>query len=454
MDATVAGSREMSEADEAKRSGGEDLVAQARAVLEGNWVGDHTVPAPGLYPHQWNWDTGFIAIGRSRFDQTRAEEEMLALFRAQWRTGMLPHIVFNPEVPAEAYFPGPGFWQSERAANAPRGVQTSGITQPPVHALAALEMHRRAADPEQSRGFLRRIFPGLVALHDYLKGHRCIGPDGLAAILHPWESGMDNSPAWDDAFEDVEVPAGALPDYERRDLVNADPQDRPTDAAYDRFVYLAMLYRDTGYDDAAVKELTPFLVEDPMTNSIWAWSSHALAEIAGIIGEDGTRFREDGELITRAMESKLWDDEHHRFFPFDVQEGKQMLQHSIVSFVPLVAPGIDRRKAHLTVHAMDEIRHCRQDPCYLLPSFDVRDEDFDPRRYWRGPIWINTDWLLYRGCLATGEEERAAELRTAILELVRASGFCEYYDPHAHSCYGAKPFSWTAALYLDVALGG
>lgn len=444
----------MSQADEGRRSGGEELAAQARAVLEGNWVGDHTVPAPGLYPHQWNWDTGFIAIGRSRFDQTRAEEEMHTLFRGQWRTGMLPHIVFNSEVPAEAYFPGPAFWQSERAPNAPSGVQTSGITQPPVHAFAAVEMHRRASDPEQSTGFLRRIFPGLVALHDYLKEHRCIGPDGLAAILHPWESGMDNSPAWDDAFEDVEVPAGALPTYERRDLVNADPRDRPTDAAYDRFVYLAMLYRDTGYDDAAVKELTPFLVEDPMTNSIWAWSSHALAEIAEIIGEDGARFREDGELVTRAMESRLWEDEHHRFFPFDVQEGRQMRHHSIVSFIPLVAPGIDRHKAHLTAHAMDEIRHCRQEPCYLLPSFDVRDEDFDPRRYWRGPIWINTDWLLYRGCLAVGEEARAAELRTAILELVRASGFCEYYDPHAHACYGAKPFSWTAALYLDVALGG
>ncbi len=438
----------------AVQEGHEELVAQARAVLDGNWVADHTVPAPGLYPHQWNWDTGFIAIGRSRYDQTRAEAEMLSLFRAQWRTGMLPHIVFNPDVPPGAYFPGPAFWQSEEARAAPRDVQTSGITQPPVHGFVALEMHRRAADPEQSRNFLRRLFPHLVALHDYLNEQRCITADGLAAILHPWESGLDNSPAWDAAFEEVEVPEGALPEYERRDLVNADPQDRPTDAAYDRFVYLAMLYRDTGYDDAAVKELTPFLVEDPMTNSIWAWSSHSLAEIAEILGEDGRRFREDGERVTRAMERKLWEDEHRRFFPFDVQEGEQMLEHSIVSFIPIIAPGLDRRKAHLTVLAMDEIRHCRREPCYLLPSFDVHDEDFDPRRYWRGPIWINTDWLLYRGCRAVGEEARAEELRAAILGLVRAGGFCEYYDPHAYACYGGKPFSWTAALYLDVAMGG
>src|SRR5262245_5133280 len=84
-----------------------DLVASGRAVLDANWTGRSTIPAPGLYPHQWNWDTGFIAMGRATYDQTRAEAELLHLFEAQWRTGMLPHIKFNPEVPRDAYFPGP-----------------------------------------------------------------------------------------------------------------------------------------------------------------------------------------------------------------------------------------------------------------------------------------------------------------------------------------------------------
>src|SRR5438105_5527404 len=95
------------------------LVAGARDVLDGNWTGQSTIPAPGLYPHQWNWDTGFIAIGRSHYDQTRAEIELLSLFGAQWRTGMLPSIAFNPAVPADAYFPGPSFWRSETSADAP-----------------------------------------------------------------------------------------------------------------------------------------------------------------------------------------------------------------------------------------------------------------------------------------------------------------------------------------------
>src|SRR5439155_9652559 len=182
-------------------------------------------------------------------------------------------------------------------AAAPPGVRTSGLTQPPVHAFAALEMHRRAADPEQSRNFLRRLFPGLAALHRYLRDRRGVGAEGLTYVLHPWETGLDNSPAWDEAIEGFVVVPGTLPAYERRDLAHADPRDRPSDEAYDRFVYLALLYRDAGYDDDMVRAITPFLVEDPMFNAIWAWSAHSLAEIAGLVGEDGTEFREDGERI-------------------------------------------------------------------------------------------------------------------------------------------------------------
>jgi Trehalase len=431
-----------------------ELARRARDVLDGNWTGRSTIPAPGLYPHQWNWDTGFIAIGRSIFDQARAERELLHLFEGQWRTGMLPHIVFNPDVARDAYFPGPDFWRSRTAYDSPRAVETSGLTQPPVHGFAALEMHRRAADADQSEAFLRELFPGLVALHRYFRDHRPGGPEGLTYVLHPWETGLDNSPSWDDAFEAFEIPKWALPRYQRRDLVHADPRDRPSDDAYDRFVYLAILYRDAGYDDARVREITPFLVEDPMFNALWAWSAASLAEIAGVIGEDGREFAEDAERITRAIETKLWDAEHARFLPFDLHAGRQMDHHSVVSFVPLVAPGLDSDKAHQTAESMNDVRHCRVEDvgsaCFILPTYQPGDADYNPRLYWRGPIWINTNWLLERGTRAAGETALADELRESSLELVRGGGFREYFDPHTGTGYGADRFSWTAALALDL----
>jgi hypothetical protein len=72
------------------------LVRQARAVLDFNWTGEYTMPGPRLYPHQWSWDSAFIAIGYSRYDQERATRELGHLFEAQWKNGLLPQLVFNP----------------------------------------------------------------------------------------------------------------------------------------------------------------------------------------------------------------------------------------------------------------------------------------------------------------------------------------------------------------------
>jgi glycogen debranching enzyme len=88
----------------------ERLLRQAVTVLIDNWRGHATVPSRGLYPHQWSWDSAFIALGLQHVFPRRAATELLSLFGGQWQDGRVPHIVFNPAVPDEAYFPGPSFW--------------------------------------------------------------------------------------------------------------------------------------------------------------------------------------------------------------------------------------------------------------------------------------------------------------------------------------------------------
>src|SRR5437764_4710170 len=96
----------------------ERLIQGAKQVLAGNDLGKSTKPAPGLYPHQWNWDSCFIAIGIAHYDPDRAADEIRSLLRGQWRNGLLPQIVFSPK--GEGYFPGPDVWQSTRSPDAPR----------------------------------------------------------------------------------------------------------------------------------------------------------------------------------------------------------------------------------------------------------------------------------------------------------------------------------------------
>ena len=83
-----------------------DYVERAKGILDDNWTGSSTKPSRLLYPHQWNWDSGFIAIGRSHYDTPRAIAEIETLFEAQWSNGMLPQIVFNPQELGH-YFPEP-----------------------------------------------------------------------------------------------------------------------------------------------------------------------------------------------------------------------------------------------------------------------------------------------------------------------------------------------------------
>jgi hypothetical protein len=80
-------------------------LTKAQAVLRANSRGDYTVPSSRLYPFQWNWDAGFIALGLAYFDTARALDEVRSLFRGQWRNGMLPHINFHGD--DGNYFPGP-----------------------------------------------------------------------------------------------------------------------------------------------------------------------------------------------------------------------------------------------------------------------------------------------------------------------------------------------------------
>ena len=220
-----------------------DLRQAAVDTLTGNWTGAVTLPSRAQYPHQWSWDSAFIAVGLAEVSQERAQRELLNLFGAQWDIGRLPHIVYNDDADA-AYFPGPGFWASDRMSGAP-SVSTSGIVQPPVHARAALTVATR--DEHGARDFLAEAYPKLAAQHRYLIECRDVARTGLACVVHPWESGMDNSPAWDPMLADLD--AARPRSFVRRDLSHVPATERPSDADYIAYVSLAESYRDIGYDD-------------------------------------------------------------------------------------------------------------------------------------------------------------------------------------------------------------
>jgi len=420
------------------------LWKAAARVLDANWTGTGTIPSPALYPHQWAWDSAFISMGLARHRRDRAERELLSLFRGQWATGLLPHIVFNTRMPRHAYFPGPDLWRSDLHDAAPRGVPTSGITHPPLHALAALRLHESAgpADAERSRAFLARLYPMLVAQHRYLARCRDLGAEGLVAICHPWESGLDNSPAWDGPLGALQLPPVAY----APDRV---PRGQPTGEDYDRYVRLVTLLRGAGYRDEYLRDAHPFAVEDPLVNATYLASTHALAEMAEIIGGDPVPHRETAQRVHRALLDRLWDGDTGCFRARDLRGGRLLPAVTVASFGPLLDPDLPAHAVRALVDLLLSARFAGA-AGYPVPTCDIQAPSFDRGGYWRGPTWVNTNWLLWYGALGHGLTVVADLLYGATMRLVRQSGFREYFDPFDGTGRGGHDCSWSAALVLDL----
>jgi len=266
----------------------EALVEQAKAILDLNWTGEYTQPGPRLYPHQWSWDSALIALAYAHYDPGRAEKELRYLFEAQWTNGLLPQIVFNPRF--RHYFPGPSFWHAKDSPHATKRFETSGVVMPTVHATAVLAFYKAAG--QEAKEFLGYAFRKLKAWREYLYRDRDPRGEGLVYIRHPWESGMDNSPMWDQILQRMHLRAEQIPEYKRADINTVSAQDRPTSAAYDRFAYLVKFFADRGYDEDRIRKDYPFLVQDVLFNSLLCRSGHDMAQIARALGEDPTPFEE------------------------------------------------------------------------------------------------------------------------------------------------------------------
>jgi hypothetical protein len=428
-------------------------VRKAKGILSSNWAGAYTMPAARLYPHQWNWDSGFIAIGYSHYDTKRAIQELTSLFRGQWKNGMVPQIVFNRNK-LGLYFPEPDFWQTEGCDNVPDDLLTSGITMPPIHAVAALKIYENAKRPAEVMPFLEWIYPRLIASHRYLYEVRDPEGQGLVYIRHPWESGMDNSPTWDVLLRRIDLGAVDVPSYRRKDLSSGvQPEMRPRNEDYDRFVYLVDLFCRARYDEKAILDTCPFIVYEPLFNSILCAANEALIKIAELLDQPAREIEGWYEQTAGAIGKKLYHEEHGLFDSFDGVENRLLEVDTAAGFMPLFGGAATNEQAARLYEHLNSRSFCalHQGNCFTIPNYDTRKAGFDRKNYWRGPVWVNINWMLMQGLRRYGFQQKSDSVAKDILQLPLRFGFHEYYDSFDGKGYGSNDFSWTAALFLDTA---
>ena len=432
-----------------------NLIARAQAVLAGNSRGDFTVPAPRLYPHQWLWDSCFIAIGLSWSDPQRAATELERLVHAQWDNGMIPNMVFNDRDRTDHLM-----WNCHLNTSSPIEYETSGITQPPMMAEAVWRVSRRLKGL-QRRAFLLTMVPKLIDYHDWLYRERDPKSEGLVTIIHPWESGLDNSPAWSTVLSKKNLPywIRAVDALKLEWLINRLRNDtryipssqRSTTLETLTHAYIQRYLRSKKYRNDILMNKNLFRVQDVGFNSILIRGNRILEKMANEIGHPiDSELSEKFRKAERALQG-LWSEKDQRFYSRVFGSKKLIDTPTISSLLPIYSGAINDKQVR---HIADDIRLGAFNAPFTVPSCAPDDAGYSPERYWRGPVWINTNWLIYQGLKSYGQISLAESIRVTSIRLCDDQDFYEYFNPETGQAIGAKDFSWSAALIIDLVMSG
>ena len=432
----------------------DDVRRQAIDVLTKNARSGYTAPARGLYTHQHLWDSCFIAIGQRHYDVQQAMTSMRRLLSARWQNGMIPHIVFEP---GWRYWWNRRIWRSRVSSHAPRGVGTGGISQPPMIAEAAVRIGE-VLPPGQRASWYSSIYPSLVAYHEWLYRERGGHGHGLVLQLHPWETGLDNTPPWLAShghdrgpwWLDLMVATGAdrLANHLRWDTRYVPASQRSSTVEALRLYDALRRIRRDRYDTAAVLRHPPFAIEDLTYNCILVRANTLLKQISQDIAEPLPSGLESAMRKNEQALETLWDQASESYYSRDSRTGALLKEQSIAALMPLYSGCIDGSRAKRLASML-------ADPDtfgapYPVPTVPLTSRWFKPACYWQGPAWVNTNWLIIDGLRRYGFSREAEALRGTTLEMVRKSGFYEYYHPITGQPAGVKDFSWTAALSIDL----
>ncbi len=407
----------------------------ALAILKKNDRGTHTVPTDGLYPFQWSWDSAITGLGWLGSDEARAWQEAKTMFSGQWDNGMVPHILFHGD--AETYFPGPDVWGSGTA------IPSSAISQPPIWATTIRRMYENGTNRGLAQSNLEQLVPKIMKYHEWWYRERDPENSGLVVSYHPWESGMDNSPAWDE-------PLARVPEvewtYKRRDLGHVDQKERPLKPEYDRYLYLVDFYKKNKFDSEVIYRECPYRIIDIGIVALLQRAGKDLLELCRLANVDRGVDELRAELDrTQDAIDRLWSESSRCFFNHDVVADAALEEITTATVLPLFGGLASKSQAKAMAKLIDEWLGATD---FGLASTHPSSERYEPQRYWRGPVWLHINWMIAEGLADYGYRDLAARLRDTSIKCIETAGFYEYFNAETGAGCGGGSFSWTAAVTL------
>jgi len=297
-------------------------------------------------------------------------------------------------------------------------IGTSRITQPPVLALGAKLVHDVAPDD----GWIEDIYPKLGAYVEWDMANR----DRDGAGLVEWE-------------------------------IEGDPQCRSGESGMDN---------SPRFDTATLMDAVDF-------NSFLALECEILAEFATSLDlqADAAKWKSRHAHLCRLVADRLWSKESRFFVDYDIERQEPSAVLASSGFLPLICGAAFQAQAI-------RLAECLVDPAmfgtaFPVPSIAAQDTHHYAKDCWRGPVWVNINWLIARGLDRYGLGDVAAALRSQTMREIEGSFgkygvLFEFYDDRREvdppkllrkgKCAPEESpyhqvlhdYGWTASLYVDL----
>lgn len=331
-------------------------------------------PSKIHYVGVWQWDAYFHALAYRHMDMQLAKDQIRIVLDHQREDGMIPDAVHDEGTVTHLTFP-----------------IEADVTKPPLLAWAAWKLYEIDGDRE----FLNEIYESVVRWNNWWFEKNDMDHNGLCEYQHPYSSGLDDSPLWDEGMP----------------------------------------------------------VESPDLNTYLCLQQEALSKMAMAIGETAdaelwaTRADQMAERLIRLM----WDKQAGLFWA--KKNGASINTRTPFNLFPLLTgrmpPEITVR---LVAHLVDEKQFW---PRYPVPTVALADPKYDPVQMWRGPTWVNVNYLLIEGLQRSGHPNLARDLRHRTLEvMINADDIYEFYHPVTGEApaTAASTFGWSSALLIEMML--
>lgn len=432
----------------------------SREVYLTNDHGTHTVPSEKIFPHMWKWDSAFFAIGMAHEDPERAALEIETYFEAQWGNGMGPNQIISPGL----RFIFERFNLHSRAnPNSPEDKHTSGISQPPMMAEAVWQVGQ-ALEESDRKLFYKKMLPKLIDLHLWHFNERESITDGQRTgrvfVIHPYETGMDNSPPLlMPVREQFGINMAAKPSFKekivhgvmnilRRDLRNVPADERMYNRDVLAYQALTKQIRKHKYDAETIwQDPSIPLTEDLAYNAIFMQANIKLQKISRELEVELPEDLQAGIARQQNGFEAFWNEDLQAYVSRNARTGKQIPIVTVSSLLPLYAFA---HSDEVLPHESEVISALKNPHKFWtkfpFPSVPIDDfKHFDRYRYWSAPAWLWINKLIEYGLREHGHTEAANE----VLEVMISAEPNEYFDTFTGEPLGIGYFTGTAMVVMD-----